>query len=144
MLGLMPYIIQLIREPSNYHHFVNMTSGFTSVTNDFIKNLLDDTKAFLIDDQIQMVRFDDFFSSGYSKKWDKDVFHYLDSIAGNDINQQKRGMSHRLVRALIEIYGVSSKPELITLIERVNDEINNYYDGEKNSKEVQSLSLIHI
>ena len=60
MLGLMPYIIQLIREPSNYHHFVNMTSGFTSVTNDFIKNLLNDTKAFLIDDQIQMVRFDDF------------------------------------------------------------------------------------
>ena len=53
-----------------------------------------------------MVRFDDFFSSGY-KNNDKDVFHYLDSIAGNDINQQKRGMSHRLVRALIEIYGVS-------------------------------------
>ena len=48
-------------------------------------------------------------------------------------------MSHRLVRALIEIYGVSSKPELITLIEKVTDEINNYYDGEKNSKEVQSL-----
>ena len=139
MLGLMPYIIQLIREPSNYHHFVNMTSGFTSVTNDFIKNLLNDTKAFLIDDQIQMVNFDDFFSSGYNKKWDKDVFHYLDSIAGNDINQQKRGMSHRLVRALIEIYGVSSKSELISLIDKVTDEINNYYDGEKNSKRYKAL-----
>ena len=40
MLGLMPYIIQLIREPTNYHHFVNMTSGFTSVTNNFIIDVL--------------------------------------------------------------------------------------------------------
>ena len=139
MLGLMPFIIQLIREPSNYHHFVNMTSGFTSVTNGFLKNLLNDTKAFLIDDQIQMLKFEDFFSSGYNKKWDKDVFHYLDSIAGNNITQQKRGMSHRLVRALIVIYGVSSNSELLALIDKVISEINNYYDGEKNSKEVQSL-----
>ena len=93
----------------------------------------------MIDDEIQMVNFDDFFSSGYNKKWDKDVFHYLDSIAGNDISQQKRGMSHRLVRALIVIYGVSSKSELLVLINKVTNEINNYYDGEKNSKEVQSL-----
>ena len=139
MLGLMPYIIQLIREPSNSHHFVNMTSGFTSVTNDFMKGLLYDTKSFLINDQIQMVNYGDFFISGFSKKWDKDVFHYLDSIAGNDIIQQKRGMSHRLVRALIEIYGVGNKSELIKLIERVIIEIDNYYDGEKNSKEIQSL-----
>ena len=116
MLGLMPYIIQLIREPSNYHHFVNMTSGFTSVTNDFIMDLLNDSRTFLVKDQIQMVNYDDFFNSGYNKKWDKDVFHYLDSIAGNDINQQKRGMSHRLVRALIVIYGVTSKSELLSLI----------------------------
>ena len=116
-----------------------MTSGFTSVTNDFINNLLDDTKAFLIDDQIQMVNYDDFFSSGYNKKWDKDVFHYLDSIAGNNIKQQKRGMSHRLVRALIEIYRVANKSELIAIIDKVTNEINGYYDGEKNSKEIQSL-----
>ena len=62
-----------------------------------------------------------------------------DSIAGNDIYQQKRGMSHRLVRALIEIYGVSSKSELITLIEKVTDEINNYYDGEKTLKRYKAL-----
>ena len=54
MLGLMPYIIQLIREPSNYHHFVNMTSGFTSVTNDFIIDILSDTLSFLNDGKIQM------------------------------------------------------------------------------------------
>ena len=94
MLGLMPYIIQLIREPSNYHHFVNMTSGFTSVTNNFIKTLLSDTKVFLENDKIQMTRYDNFFEVGFKRKWDKDVFHYLDAIANNDTNEQKRGMSH--------------------------------------------------
>ena len=108
----MPYIIQLIREPSNYHHFVNMTSGFTSVTNNFIKTLLSDTKSFLENDKIQMTRYDNFFDVGYKRKWDKDVFHYLDAIANNDTNEQKRGMSHRLVRALIEIFKIKTKPKL--------------------------------
>ncbi|MDA9946370.1 glucosamine-6-phosphate isomerase [Candidatus Marinimicrobia bacterium] len=139
MLGLMPYVIQLIREPSNHHHFVNMTSGFTSVTNDFIQTLLQDTKSFLAGDKIQMTRYDDFFESGYKKKWDKDVFHYLDAIADNNSSQQKRGMSHRLVRALIETYGVKNASELSNTIEEAVVEIQGYYDGEKNSKEVQSL-----
>ena len=112
MLGLMPYVIQLIREPSNHHHFVNMTSGFTSVTNHFIKTLLKDTKSFLGNNEIQMTKFQDFFESGYKRKWDKDVFHYLDAIADNNSSQQKRGMSHRLVRALIETYGIENKSEL--------------------------------
>ena len=139
MLGLMPYIIQLIREPSNYHHFVNMTSGFTSVTNNFIKTLLSDTMSFLKDDKIQMTRYDNFFNDGYKRKWDKDVFHYLDAIANNDTNEQKRGMSHRLVRALIEIFKIKTKPKLFKVIDEVIVEIENYYDGEKNSKEIQSL-----
>ncbi|MDC0881684.1 hypothetical protein OAQ12_01950 [Candidatus Marinimicrobia bacterium] len=139
MLGLMPYVIQLIREPSNHHHFVNMTSGFTSVTNDFIQTLLQDTKSFLADDKIQMTRYNDFFEIGYKKKWDKDVFHYLDAIAGNNLSQQKRGMSHRLVRALIETYGVNNTSELSSTIEEAVVEIQGYYDGEKNSKEIQNL-----
>jgi glucosamine-6-phosphate deaminase len=139
MLGLMPYVIQLIREPSNHHHFVNMTSGFTSVTNNFIQSLLQDTKSFLTNDEIQMTRYSDFFDSGFKKKWDKDVFHYLDAIADNNLSQQKRGMSHRLVRALIETYGVNNNSELNSIIEKVIKEIHGYYDGEKNSKEVQNL-----
>ena len=139
MLGLMPYVIQLIREPSNHHHFVNMTSGFTSVTNNFIQSLLQDTKSFLAKNEIQMTRYGDFFENGFKKKWDKDVFHYLDAIADNNLSQQKRGMSHRLVRALIETYGINDNYELNSIIEKVIKEIHEYYDGEKNSKEVQKL-----
>ncbi len=86
-----------------------------------------------------MTRYDNFFDVGYKRKWDQDVFHYLDAIANNDTNEQKRGMSHRLVRALIEIFKIKTKPKLFKVIDEVIVEIENYYDGEKNSKEIQSL-----
>ena len=63
-----------------------------------------------------MVELFNFFKNGYKRKWDKDVFHYLDSIANNDIKQQERGMSHRVVRAIIEIYKTSSKSQLLSTI----------------------------
>ena len=47
MLGMMPHIIHLIREPTNKHFFTNMTSGFTSVTNKFVLNILEETKPLL-------------------------------------------------------------------------------------------------
>ena len=40
MLGMMPHIIHLVREPTNKHIFANMTSGFTSVTNHFLKTII--------------------------------------------------------------------------------------------------------
>ena len=139
MLGLMPHIIQLIREPSNYHHFVNMTSGFTSVTNNFIINILSDTLSFLNNEKIQMTDYSDFFDIGYKKKWDKDVFHYLDAIANNDLNEQKRGMAHRIVRTLIKVYNISNKKDLNNSINAVLNELMSYYDGQKNSREIQKL-----
>ena len=90
MLGMMPHIIHLIREPSNKHIFTNMTSGFTSVTNQFLSKILKSTLDFLIFNEIQMIDYSDFFDKGYMQKWDKDVYHYLDKIANNDSEAIKR------------------------------------------------------
>ena len=43
MLGMMPHIIHLVREPTNKHIFTNMTSGFTSVTNSFLIKIIKKT-----------------------------------------------------------------------------------------------------
>ena len=139
MLGMMPHIIHLIREPSNKHIFTNMTSGFTSVTNHFLKKIVENTLDFLEKDEIQMVSFPDFFDSGHLYKWDKDVYHYLDKIANNDKRGQSRGMSHRVVRSLVNIYNVTSKDQLKSKLLEVIDELGGYYDGEKNSTSIQKL-----
>ena len=137
MLGMMPHIIHLIREPSNKHYFANMTSGFTSVTNSFILRILFQTLSFINHDKIQMLNYSNFFSDGYKNKWDKDVFHYLDSIANNNIKEQDRGLSHRIIRIIIDIFDVSSKESLVRIIDKIIIELSNCYDGEKNTSDIQ-------
>ncbi len=139
MLGMMPHIIHLIREPSNKHIFTNMTSGFTSVTNQFLRVVVQDTLDFLRQEKIQMVEYPDFFETGHIFKWDKDVYHYLDKIANNDLIGQKRGLSHRVVRSIVSIYNIANKDQLSETILEIIRELEGYYDGQKNSKEIQKL-----
>jgi len=35
-----------------------------------------------------MVNYRDFFKDGYKYKWDKDVYHYLDNIASQNIDEK--------------------------------------------------------
>ena len=102
MLGMMPHIIHLIREPTNKHFFTNMTSGFTSVTNKFVLKILEKTMSFIMKDKIQMLNYADFFMGGFKRKWDKDVYHYLDGIANDNKKEQFRGLPHRIVRTMVQ------------------------------------------
>ena len=139
MLGMMPHIIHLIREPTNKHVFTNMTSGFTSVTNGFLEKIINTTLSFFKQGKIQMTDYPDFFNDGYKYKWDKDVFHFLDKIANNDPLGQSRGLSHRVVRTLVEIYGVNDKAQLLNQLSSIQTELGTNYDGQKNSPEIQKL-----
>ena len=139
MLGMMPHIIHLIREPSNKHVFTNMTSGFTSVTNKFLTAVVQNTLDLLQQGKIEMTNYPDFFDSGHLLKWDKDVYHYLDKIANNDLIGQSRGLSHRIVRSIVSIYEVDSKENLNNKLIEILDELSSYYNGQKNSNEIQKL-----
>lgn len=139
MLGIMPLINRQTREASNKMHFSVLTSGFTAVTNHFLSSLLKDTIQLLNSNNIEMVNYPDFFESGYKSKWDKDVYHYLDSIAANDDYEKRRGVCHRCVRAIVSIWGVKSKTELIAVINDLLDTLKSSYDGGKNPPGMQKL-----
>ena len=139
MLGLFPHITHQVREASNKFHFAVLTSGFTAVTNSFIKLALIVTKRFLDLKRIEMVRYHDFFESGYKFKWDKDVYHYLDKVAANDQEGQQRGLSHRIVRAIVDLYKVKDEEELRDRINEIISILNRSYDGEKNPPKIQQL-----
>ncbi len=139
MLGIFPCIIPQLREITNKFHFSVLTSGFTAVTNQMLSHLLKATVNFMSIDKIQMLRYPDFFESGYKFKWDKDVSHYLDKIADNDEEGKLRGICHRIVRAMAEIYGLKSVAELEEKLRRNIDLIDNSYSGEKNPPDIQRL-----
>jgi len=139
MLGLLPHINHQLREVSNKFNFAVLTSGFTAVTNSFVKEALADTKKFLEAGQVQMVEFADFFDIGFKYKWDKDVYHYLNKVAAGEPHELRRGLCHRLVRSLVEIYEIKNKSQLRDTINEILSILNKSYDGEKNPPRIQKL-----
>jgi glucosamine-6-phosphate deaminase len=139
MLGIFPAIIPQLREISNRFHFSVMTSGFTAVTNHMILQLLKETLHLISVNKIQMLVYPDFFEEGYKFKWDKDVSHYLDKVADKDDAGMLRGICHRIIRAMVDIYKLKSKDELIEQIKKNIDLINASYNGEKNPPDIQRL-----
>jgi glucosamine-6-phosphate deaminase len=139
MLGILPHVTHQLRSATNNFSFTVLTSGFTAVTNSFLKEVLIDTRKFLDKGMIQMVKYSDFFDSGFLYKWDKDVYHYLDKVASREPEGQKRGLSHRVVRAVVQIYNVKSIEELRDSINEILSIINKSYDGEKNPPQIQRL-----
>lgn len=138
-LGILPQITKQLHENSNQAHFAVLTSGFTAVTNTFVIETLRSAKKLLDNGRIQMVKFEDFYSSGYKLKMDKDVYHYLTNVASDNAEERLRGLCHRLVRAIVFTFGIKSTLQLREQINEIITVLKNSYDGEKNPKNIQTL-----
>ncbi len=139
MLGMLPHIHRLLRNESNDAFFSVLTSGFTAVTNKFLRDALEDTKRFLNQGLIQMVNYPDFFDIGYSLKWDKDVYHYLNKVASGEPFERRRGLAHRIIRAIVIIHKVKDREQLINHLDDILAILRRSYDGEKNPPAIQTL-----
>jgi glucosamine-6-phosphate deaminase len=138
-LGILPFITKHISTPSNKFKFAVLTSGFTAVTNRFVIDLLNDTKRLIDKGMIQMIKYPDFFDVGYKLKSDKDVYHYLNNVASGNAEECRRGVCHRVVRALVETYNVKSIDHLRDILNEVIVILKKSYDGEKNPPKIQQL-----
>lgn len=138
-LGYLPYINHLVREPSNRHHFVTMTSGFTAVTNSYMLGLLEDLKIFLHNADFRERFKERYFDPEFKEGKDKDIHLYLDGLAAHSRTIRKEAVSRRLLRNMIEIY----EEDNINYLEDRVDELINYfktqYPGKKDIPHVQKL-----
>ncbi len=139
MLGIMPLTNRQSRDAANELHFSVLTSGYTAVTNRFLLDLLADTNELLNQGKIEMIAYPDFFEEGYKYKWDKDIYHYLDNIAAQNPEEKRRGVCHRLVRALVAIWEIEDEKGLSEAINEVMESLKNSYDGSKNPPKIQKL-----
>ncbi|PID30273.1 MAG: glucosamine-6-phosphate isomerase [Candidatus Cloacimonadota bacterium] len=139
MLGMLPHINRQLRDKSSEFHFSVLTSGFTAVTNRFVINILEKTISLIDENRIQMIKYHDFFETGYKQKWDKDISHYLNNVAEMNEPERERGLCHRVVRIMVEIFNLNSKDDLINTINSIISELKNSYDGEKNPPKIQKL-----
>ena len=129
MLGIMPLINRQLRYPSNEVHFGIATSGYNSVTDEYLKEALEDILHLLDKGEIQMVNYPDFFLQGYKLKRDKDVYHYLDNVASKNDHEMRRGACHRLLRNAV---GIWQPADLQALKDRIYNAIDLLsHDSEK-------------
>jgi len=139
MLGIMPYVNRQVRSASNNVHFSVLTSGFTAVTNSFIIEVLEDVLQNLNSEAMKMTSYPDFYESGFNKKWDKDVYHFLDAVAERNIYEQRRALNHRVVRAMVTIWKVLETEQLREIIRDTVKLLHECYDGSKNPPRIQKL-----
>ncbi len=139
LLGIFPYINRQLRSHTNDVHFSVLTSGFTAVTNRFVIERLEDVLQMMAQENIQMLKYPDFFETGYRQKTFKDVSHYLDAIAENNDFEKRRGVSHRIIRALVEIYKISNEAQLEEVTLEIINTLKASYSGAKDKREIQLL-----
>ena len=139
MLGIMPIINRQLRCPSNEVHFGIATSGYNSVNNDYLSQAIADTLNYLRQGEIQMVNYPDFFEKGYLFKRDKDVYHYLDNVAGKNSHEMRRGFCHRFLRNAVGIWRPNNLDELVARFEAAQQLLANEPQKAHDNPELQQL-----
>ena len=138
-LGYLPHITHLVRDASNTHHFVTMTSGFTAVTNSYMLGLLEDLKYYLGQSDFTSRFTQRYFDPEFKEGKDRDIHLYLDGLAEHSKTIRKEAVSRRLLRNMIEIY---EEDNIAYLEDRVDELINYFqtqYPGKKDIPHVQKL-----
>jgi glucosamine-6-phosphate deaminase len=139
MLGYLPYINHLVRNPSNKHHFTYLTSGFTAVTNLFMLGLLKDLQDFLNINYFDKRFKQRYFDPNYIEGKNRDVRLYLDSIAAHSKTMRSEALSRRLLRNIVEIYEEDNPTYLKDRVDELINYFETQYPGKKDITYVQKL-----
>ncbi len=139
MLGYFPYLVRLIREPSNSHYFNYLTSGFSAITNHYMHRLCSKLKWFLNRSEFRQLGQNNYFDPNNISARNQDVLLYLDGIVASSDMMKDEAISRRLLRNLMEIFEEDS---FTILNNRVNELLNYFstlYSGKKDLHYIQQL-----
>jgi len=139
MLGYLPYILHLVRNPKNEHYFATLTSGFTSVTSSYILSIMNNLEKKLINKEFGELLSKGYFAKDNQASRNRDIYQYLDGVAANKKEMQVEGETRRLLRNLMELTEKTTPVEILKEIKKLNDYFSTSYPGKKDSPLVQKL-----
>jgi len=138
MLGYLPALVRHIRDASNQHFFSTLTSGFTAVTNEFLKKRIQNVKKFLSTPDYENLRKEGYFAQGNMKGRNRDVWQYLDGVAANDAQLMDEGAARRDIRNFVEL-GFDGAFFIREKIEELETYLSTAYPGQKDPEMIQKL-----
>ncbi len=139
MLGYFAQVVRHFRRNTNQHHFMTLTSGFTAVTNEFMQAQIANLRQFLAMDQFAELIERGYFVRNNMIDRNRDVWQYLDGVAGRDDHEKAEGNARRMLRNLIELFD----GDFLRNMDRYIGEIESYfattYPGKKDPEHIQKL-----
>ncbi len=139
MLGYLPYIVRNMRNATNDHHFVTLTSGFTAVTNNFMLKQLQGLKRWLPSAEFAELNAEHYFDSDNEQGRNRDIWQYLDGIAAKNNDMQAEGAARRLLRNLMEAFDESDLDSIRDRMTELEHYFASVYPGRKDSSAIQRL-----
>lgn len=139
MLGYLPHVVRNVRRASNRHYFMTLTSGFTSVTNAFMVEQLNDLNTYMATDSFGSLLRQSYFEPHNLQYKNRDVWQYLDGVAALSDEIKAEGCSRRLFRNLVEITGTQDIKMIQTTIDGLLDYFKDAYPGKLDPPQIQQL-----
>ncbi|MFT3752277.1 MAG: hypothetical protein QM800_05175 [Paludibacter sp.] len=136
-LAYFPLLHHLVRSEHNENHFVYCTSGFTSVTNEYINTNLMDLRQLIVSGKIEKY-IDVKHLFGRDGFWD-DITGTLNAIARKNKEEQDIYICCRLARQLVHYLKVKTLAELLPTL---NETIEHLSTVEPGSRETELLQEI--
>ena len=139
MLGYLPYIVRTMRDPSNQHHFVTLTSGFTAVTNRYMLDQLRGLEPWMAAPEFIELHEEGYFETDNQQGRNRDVWQYLDGIAARNDHMRDEGAARRLLRNLMEVYEETSPAAIRDRMAELGHYFGSVYPGRKDPDSIQQL-----
>lgn len=139
MLGYFSEVVRHFRQATNEHHFLTLTSGFTSVTNRFMQGQMTCLRRFLGTPRYNALLEQGYFAQGNVVERNRDVWQYLDGVAAQDEDEKAEGCARRMLRNLVELLGEDSLQDIDRYVADLEQYFVKTYPGQKDPEHIQQL-----
>ncbi|MCK5077602.1 MAG: glucosamine-6-phosphate deaminase, partial [Calditrichia bacterium] len=139
MLGCLPFIVRNTRTFKNTHHFVTLTSGFTSVTNQYMLEQISNLQAILEIGKFQPMLEEGYFDPDNLNGRKRDVWQYLDGVAADSITKMNSGFARRFLRNLFKVYDEFDVGNIKDRLPELTHYFKTQYPGKRDPEYIQKL-----
>jgi len=139
MLGYFAQAVRHFRRHTNTHHFLTLTSGFTAVTNEFMRRQMANLMRFLRNDEFRALIDEGYFAPDNATERNRDVWQYLDGVAARSEHDKAEGCARRTLRNLVELFGEDFLGHVQSRISELEHYFATVYPGKKDPHHIQKL-----
>jgi glucosamine-6-phosphate deaminase len=139
MLGYLAYVYHLVRDPTNRHCFANLTSGFTSVANQYLLSIVRKLKEHLGSERFLQLFREGYFGGSDAIRRMEDVYLFLDGSAARSSEKKDEAEARRMMRNLIENYRTDDLKVIRLHVKELEEYLCTQYPGAKDPPDVQTL-----